>query len=135
VNEGLTKEMNADDLPPQPQAQPPRSRLAWVWTVLIYGLSLSTCGFFISGFMAILHEPHLQIIGSGRWRYGAMAVGALLYALIGFSGKVSALVTKRMPMTVLPPARRLLDFTLEGIPSGVRAVVGVCWRLSHSPPR
>src|SRR5438094_426202 len=57
--------MDTDALAPQPHVRAPRPRLTWIWPVITFGLIMSACGFWISTFMAISHEPHLQIIGSG----------------------------------------------------------------------
>ncbi len=99
---------------PQPQGRPPRSRLAWVLPTITHAFLVGSIGFCIWALMVIFHEPHLQIfVGSGWWQYGAMAVALLLYALMGFSVKVSALITRRMPKVLWIPATKLLEFNAE----------------------
>lgn len=110
--------MDTGNLTPQPQARPPRSRLTWLWPVITHVLLLGSIGFWISSFSAITNHLPIQFIGSGWWRDGGMALAALLWALMGFSVKLSALITRRVPRILWLPATNLLRFNIEiwGVP-------------------
>lgn len=98
----------------QPQARAPRSRLTWIWPVITDILYLSAVGCMLSALLALSNHLPVQVIGSGWWQDGAWAFAGLLYALVGFSGKISALVTRRKP-AVLWLKLELLDLSMEAL--------------------
>src|SRR5947209_2761401 len=107
--------MDTDDLAPEPQEHAPRSRLTWIWPVITDILYLGAVGCMLSALLAIWHHLPVQVIGSGWWQDGAMGCAGLLFALMSFSGKISALVTRRTPSVLWLKRVILLDFSMEAL--------------------
>lgn len=109
---------------PQPQARPPGSRLTWVWPIITFGLIVSACGFWISS------SP--WITGSGWWQYGAMGMAGLLFALMGFSAKMSMLSAKRESALWRLRGEKSLDFSMEALGLGIFIGYGVLPLCIHT---
>jgi WD40 repeat protein len=124
--------MATDDLAPEPQVSPPRSRLTWIWPVISFGIIMSACGFWISAFPAISNWPQEQITGSGWWYYGAMGIGSLLVALLGFSSKMSVLSAKRESGLWRLRREKSLDFSMEALGLGTFIGYGVLPLCIHT---